>query len=159
MPFDARSRASSQAHPPASLIDRFGRKVDYLRLSVTDRCDLRCTYCMAERMTFLPRRELLTIEELVNLTSAFIDLGVQKVRLTGGEPLVRHGITALIEQLGQQVARGRLRELTLTTNGTSWPATPPFWPTMACGGSMSRWTRSTRPNSPKSPASGGWNRC
>jgi cyclic pyranopterin phosphate synthase len=118
MPFDARSRASSQTHPPAGLIDRFGRKVDYLRLSVTDRCDLRCTYCMAERMTFLPRRELLTIEELVNLTSAFIDLGVQKVRLTGGEPLVRHGITALIEQLGQQVARGRLRELTLTTNGT-----------------------------------------
>ncbi len=110
MPLDARNR-------PA-LSDSFGRKVNYLRLSVTDRCDLRCTYCMSERMTFLPKRELLSIEELEKLVGAFIDLGVRKVRLTGGEPLVRHGIMTLIETLGQEVATGRLGELTLTTNGT-----------------------------------------
>lgn len=101
-----------------TLTDGFGRQVTYLRLSVTDRCDLRCTYCMAERMTFLPRRELLSIEELERLVNAFIDLGVRKVRLTGGEPLVRHGIHALIESLGREVTSGRLGELTLTTNGT-----------------------------------------
>lgn len=110
MPLDGRTRQT--------LTDRFGRKVDYLRLSVTDRCDLRCTYCMAERMTFLPRRELLSIEELETLVGAFTGLGVRKVRLTGGEPLVRHGIMQLIERLGRQVASGRLGELTLTTNGT-----------------------------------------
>lgn len=103
---------------PQMLMDGFGRQVNYLRLSVTDRCDLRCTYCMAERMTFLPKRELLSIEELKTLVNAFIDLGVRKVRLTGGEPLVRHGITSLIETLGREVKCGRLGELTLTTNGT-----------------------------------------
>lgn len=110
MPLDART--------PQALSDSFGRKVNYLRLSVADRCDLRCTYCMAERMTFLPKRELLSIEELEKLVGAFIDLGVRKVRLTGGEPLVRHGIMSLIEKLGREVATGRLGELTLTTNGT-----------------------------------------
>jgi cyclic pyranopterin phosphate synthase len=110
MPLDARNHGT--------LSDSFGRKVNYLRLSVTDRCDLRCTYCMAERMTFLPKRELLSIEELEKLVGAFIDLGVRKVRLTGGEPLVRHGIMPLIEKLGHEVATGRLGELTLTTNGT-----------------------------------------
>lgn len=110
MPLDSRR--------PPTLVDQFGRKVNYLRLSVTDRCDLRCTYCMAERMTFLPRRELLSIEELERLVGAFIDLGVRKVRLTGGEPLVRHGIMTLIEALGREVKAGRLGELTLTTNGT-----------------------------------------
>lgn len=104
--------------PTQMLMDGFGRQVNYLRLSVTDRCDLRCTYCMAERMTFLPKRELLTIEELERLVRAFIDLGVRKVRLTGGEPLVRHGIMSLIETLGREVTSGRLGELTLTTNGT-----------------------------------------
>ncbi|WP_127115155.1 GTP 3',8-cyclase MoaA [Shimia sediminis] len=103
---------------PQMLTDGFGRQVNYLRLSVTDRCDLRCTYCMAERMTFLPKRELLSIEELAKLVNAFIDLGVRKVRLTGGEPLVRHGIMSLIEALGREVTSGRLDELTLTTNGT-----------------------------------------
>jgi cyclic pyranopterin phosphate synthase len=110
MPLDSRSLQT--------LSDSCGRKVNYLRLSVTDRCDLRCTYCMAERMTFLPKRELLSIEELEKLVGAFIDLGVRKVRLTGGEPLVRHGIMSLIERLGQEVASGRLGELTMTTNGT-----------------------------------------
>lgn len=110
MPLDSRNSVL--------LADRFGRKVNYLRLSVTDRCDLRCTYCMSERMKFLPRKDLLSIEELDRLVNAFIDLGVRKVRLTGGEPLVHQGIMSLIESLGHEVAAGRLNELTLTTNGT-----------------------------------------
>lgn len=99
------------------LVDQFGRQVTYLRLSVTDRCDLRCTYCMAERMQFLPKQELLTIEELDQVASAFIRRGVQKIRITGGEPLVRRGMPELIERLGGYLGRG-LEELTLTTNGT-----------------------------------------
>ena len=100
------------------LCDGHGRAVRYLRLSVTDRCDLRCTYCMDERMTFLPKRDLLSIEELERLVGAFIDIGLRKVRLTGGEPLVRHGIMTLVEALGRAVTDGRLDEVTLTTNGT-----------------------------------------
>lgn len=100
------------------MIDPFGRRVTYLRLSVTDRCDLRCVYCMAENMEFLPKAELLNLEELERLCGVFIDLGVRKLRLTGGEPLVRRGIMGLIEHLGRHVAEGRLDELTLTTNGT-----------------------------------------
>jgi cyclic pyranopterin phosphate synthase len=107
-------------YPP--LIDPFGRKVSYLRVSVTDRCDLRCAYCMPQRMTFLPRRDLLSIEELSHLVSAFIRRGVRKVRLTGGEPLVRKGFETLIAALGEDVAAGRLDELTLTTNGTQLEA-------------------------------------
>lgn len=99
------------------LVDQFGRQVTYLRLSVTDRCDLRCTYCMAERMQFLPKQELLTIEELDHVAAAFIRRGVQKIRITGGEPLVRRGMSELIERLGGYLGRG-LEELTLTTNGT-----------------------------------------
>ncbi len=99
------------------LVDQFGRQVTYLRLSVTDRCDLRCTYCMAERMQFLPKQELLTIEELDQVAAAFIRRGVQKIRITGGEPLVRRGMPELIERLGGYLGRG-LEELTLTTNGT-----------------------------------------
>ncbi|WP_122072757.1 GTP 3',8-cyclase MoaA [Pseudophaeobacter sp. EL27] len=123
MPLDACTRKT--------LSDSFGREVNYLRLSVTDRCDLRCTYCMAERMTFLPKRELLSIEELEKLVGAFIDLGVRKLRLTGGEPLVRHGIMSLIEKLGHEVATGRLAELTLTTNGTQLTR---FAPALASNG-------------------------
>jgi cyclic pyranopterin phosphate synthase len=100
------------------MIDPFGRRITYLRLSVTDRCDLRCFYCMAEEMEFLPKPEVLSLEELERLSLAFIRLGVRKLRLTGGEPLVRRGIMTLIESLGRQVAAGRLDELTLTTNGT-----------------------------------------
>jgi len=100
------------------MIDKFGRGVTYLRLSVTDRCDLRCVYCMAESMTFLPKAEVLTLEELERLCLAFITLGIRKIRLTGGEPLVRPNIMRLIDALGRHVAAGALEELTLTTNAT-----------------------------------------
>ncbi|HIJ39283.1 MAG TPA: GTP 3',8-cyclase MoaA [Rhodospirillaceae bacterium] len=100
------------------MIDPFGRSITYVRLSLTDRCDLRCVYCMAEEMEFLPREEVLSLEELERLSIAFIRLGVRKLRLTGGEPLVRRGVMSLIGRLGEQVQAGRLEELTLTTNGT-----------------------------------------
>jgi cyclic pyranopterin phosphate synthase len=101
------------------MIDPFGRKISYLRLSVTDRCDLRCVYCMAEDMEFLPKAEVLSLEELERLAGAFIRLGTKKLRLTGGEPLVRRGILDLIGSLGRHyLADGSLKELTLTTNGT-----------------------------------------
>lgn len=95
------------------LIDRFGRRVSYLRISITDRCDLRCLYCMAKEMTFLPRAQILTLEEIYILAAAFVDLGVEKIRITGGEPLVRRGALDLIERIG----RLPLKELVLTTNG------------------------------------------
>lgn len=100
------------------MIDSFGRPITYLRVSVTDRCDLRCVYCMAENMTFLPKRDLLTLEELDRMCSTFIDLGVRKLRLTGGEPLVRRNVMSLINALGRHLKTGALDELTLTTNGT-----------------------------------------
>jgi len=108
------------SHIPAGtpLMDPFGRKITYLRLSVTDRCDLRCRYCMAEHMTFLPKPEVLTLEEMLVLSRAFMERGVRRVRLTGGEPLVRKNILWLIDALGQEVKRGNLDEITLTTNGT-----------------------------------------
>lgn len=99
------------------MIDGFGRRISYVRISVTDRCDLRCRYCMAERMQFLPKRDLLTLEEIAELTDIFIGRGVRKIRLTGGEPLVRRGIEQLIDILGSRVGRD-LDELVLTTNGT-----------------------------------------
>ncbi|CAN5276252.1 GTP 3',8-cyclase MoaA [soil metagenome] len=107
----------SEGLAPA-LVDPFGRVIDYLRVSVTDRCDLRCTYCMAERQAFLPRAELLSIEELDRLCSTFVDLGTTRLRLTGGEPLVRKGFMDLVAGLSRHLATGRLKELTLTTNGT-----------------------------------------
>jgi GTP 3',8-cyclase len=100
------------------VIDPFGRGISYVRVSVTDRCDFRCVYCMAEDMTFLPKAELLTLEELDRLCTAFVRLGVRKLRLTGGEPLVRRNVMWLIEQLGRHVRTGALDELTLTTNGS-----------------------------------------
>jgi cyclic pyranopterin phosphate synthase len=102
---------------PAPLIDRFQRRISYLRLSVTDRCDLRCAYCMPERQTFLPRKEVLSLEELHSLALGFIDRGVSKIRLTGGEPLVRRDMIELVRALGRKLGDG-LEELTLTTNGT-----------------------------------------
>lgn len=102
----------------APMVDPFGRAVTYLRVSVTDRCDFRCTYCMAENMTFLPKKDLLTLEELNRLCTAFIHKGVRKLRLTGGEPLVRKNIMFLVRELGKHVAAGDLDELTLTTNGS-----------------------------------------
>ena len=102
----------------ASLTDGFGRPIRYLRLSVTDRCDLRCVYCMAEDMQFVPKRDLLTLEELDRLASAFVARGVNKIRITGGEPLVRKDIMALFRSLSRHLQGGALKELTLTTNGT-----------------------------------------
>jgi cyclic pyranopterin phosphate synthase len=99
------------------LVDSFGRRVTYLRVSVTDRCDLRCTYCMSEDMEFLPRNQVLSLEEMERLCSAFVGLGVRKIRLTGGEPLVRRNVIDLFERLGKRLGNG-LDELTLTTNGT-----------------------------------------
>ncbi|MEM8770837.1 MAG: GTP 3',8-cyclase MoaA [Pseudomonadota bacterium] len=99
------------------LTDPFGRRISYLRMSVTDRCDLRCTYCMPERMTFLPRKDLLSFEEMEQLALAFVRRGVRKIRLTGGEPLVRKDIILFIQRLGVLVKNNRLEELTMTTNG------------------------------------------
>lgn len=100
------------------MIDPFGRAISYLRVSVTDRCDLRCVYCMAEDMTFLPKAEILSLEELDRLCGAFIGLGVQRIRLTGGEPLVRKDVMTLFRSLGARLGAGGLKELTVTTNGT-----------------------------------------
>ncbi len=101
------------------MIDPFGRAISYLRVSVTDRCDFRCTYCMAEDMVFLPKKDLLSLEELDRLCTVFIEKGVKKLRLTGGEPLVRKNIMHLVRQsLGRHLASGALDELTLTTNGS-----------------------------------------
>ena len=100
------------------LIDPFKRQIDYLRVSVTDRCDLRCVYCMAEDMTFLPKSDVLSLEELDRICSIFVSLGVKKLRLTGGEPLVRKNIMWLINRLSRHLRTGDLEELTLTSNGT-----------------------------------------
>ncbi|SVD72861.1 uncharacterized protein METZ01_LOCUS425715, partial [marine metagenome] len=100
------------------LADQFDRKINYLRVSVTDRCDLRCVYCMKEKMTFLPKKEILSLEEIERLCVNFIDLGINKIRLTGGEPLVRKDIIKLISQLNLKKKNTSLKEITLTTNGT-----------------------------------------
>ena len=112
-PFDG---AAIHARQP--IVDPFGRTIDYLRVSVTDRCDFRCVYCMAEHQQFLPKAEILTIEELDRLCSAFVDLGTRKLRLTGGEPLMRRGFMDLVEGLARHLKSGDLQELTLTTNGS-----------------------------------------
>ncbi|MDE2476033.1 MAG: radical SAM protein, partial [Alphaproteobacteria bacterium] len=100
------------------MIDPFGRHISYLRVSVTDRCDFRCVYCMPEHMTFLPKADVLSLEELDRLCGAFIGKGVRKLRLTGGEPLVRRDVMKLFRSLGSRVKTGELEELTLTTNGS-----------------------------------------
>src|ERR1700743_3575943 len=100
------------------MIDPFGRPISYLRVSLTDRCDFRCVYCMSEHMTFLPKADLLSLEELDRLCAAFIRKGVNKIRLTGGEPLVRRDVMRLIESLARRIGDGGLDELTLTTNGS-----------------------------------------
>jgi GTP 3',8-cyclase len=104
--------------PGGPMIDPFGRHVTYLRVSVTDRCDFRCVYCMAEDMTFLPKSQVLTLEELDRMCSAFVRRGVRKLRLTGGEPLVRRDILSLVRSLGRHLESGALDELTITTNGS-----------------------------------------
>ena len=107
----------SESAFPEKLVDKFGRHVDYIRLSVTDRCDFRCVYCMTEDMTFIPRREILSLEELCQVAMAFTELGVKKIRLTGGEPLVRTDVMKLIQKL---VALQGLQEILLTTNATQF---------------------------------------
>jgi cyclic pyranopterin phosphate synthase len=119
-PYDAPAPAAAARRQ--ALVDGFGRKVTYLRLSVTDRCDLRCVYCMAEHMVFLPKAEVLSLEELDRVATAFVSLGVRKLRITGGEPLVRKGVMGLIEGLSRHLRSGDLEELTLTTNGTQLAA-------------------------------------
>jgi cyclic pyranopterin phosphate synthase len=104
--------------PGTALVDPFGRAISYLRVSVTDRCDFRCVYCMSEDMAFLPKADLLSLEELDRLCSVFIGKGVRKLRLTGGEPLVRRGIMTLVSSLSRHLAAGTLEELTITTNGS-----------------------------------------
>src|SRR5215216_7808709 len=116
MDFD---RAASLRTKP--LIDPFERPITYLRVSVTDRCDFRCVYCMAENMSFLPKQDLLSLEELDRVCTAFVMRGVRKLRLTGGEPLVRRGIIGLVQSLARHLASGALDELTLTTNGSQLP--------------------------------------
>ena len=112
------SAALDRAGQTSPLIDPFGRGIEYLRVSVTDRCDFRCVYCMSEHMTFLPKQDLLTLEELDRLCAAFVRRGVRKLRITGGEPLVRKNIIWLFNQLGRHLQTGALDELTLTTNGS-----------------------------------------
>jgi cyclic pyranopterin phosphate synthase len=109
---------SEQVPSGMQMIDPFGRSIEYLRVSVTDRCDFRCTYCMAEDMTFLPKKDLLSLEELDRLCTAFVEKGVRKLRLTGGEPLVRKNVMHLVRQLSRHLDSGALKELTLTTNGS-----------------------------------------
>ena len=133
------------------MIDPFGRRITYLRVSVTDRCDIRCVYCMAEKTIFLPRKDLLTLEEIDRLTSAFIAKGVRKVRLTGGEPLVRKNLMWLIKQLSRHLGDG-LDELTLTTNGSSSLVMRRSLPSPASSASRCRLTRSTQISSGRSPA-------
>jgi cyclic pyranopterin phosphate synthase len=115
-----RETEDGRATPPA-MVDPFGRTVNYLRVSVTDRCDFRCVYCMSENMAFLPKKDLLSLEELDRLCTVFIEKGVKKLRLTGGEPLVRKNILWLIRSLGRHLQTGALQELTLTTNGSQLP--------------------------------------
>ena len=103
---------------PTQLIDSFDRRIDYVRLSVTDRCDFRCTYCMAEEMTFLPRSKVLSLEEIARIAGVFVQLGVAKLRVTGGEPLVRRDVTTLFQQLGALLDNKGLKELAVTTNGS-----------------------------------------
>ena len=115
-PYDAPQMQAATA--TGGLVDGHGRTVTYLRVSVTDRCDLRCVYCMAEHMRFLPKAEVLSLEELDRIATAFVGLGVRKLRLTGGEPLVRKGFLTLVENLSRHLRSGAVDELTLTTNGT-----------------------------------------
>ncbi|MGB0912377.1 MAG: radical SAM protein, partial [Phaeobacter italicus] len=102
----------------APLIDPFARAITYLRVSVTDRCDFRCVYCMSENMTFLPKKDLLTLEELDRMCSTFVGMGVEKLRITGGEPLVRRDIMTFFRAMTRHLDSGALKELTLTTNGS-----------------------------------------
>ncbi|TBW40921.1 GTP 3',8-cyclase MoaA [Siculibacillus lacustris] len=112
------TESAPSGHAPEGLVDPFGRAIRYLRVSVTDRCDFRCHYCMSEDMTFLPKKDVLTLEELDRMCSTFVAMGTRKIRLTGGEPLVRKGLMTLVRSLSRHLESGALKELTLTTNGS-----------------------------------------
>jgi cyclic pyranopterin phosphate synthase len=116
------NQVKSSVKPNEKLIDKFGRTVNYVRISVTDRCDFRCVYCMDEEMDFMPRAQLLTLEELATISQAFVELGVDKIRITGGEPLIRRNITRLFKDIGKLPG---LRELVTTTNGSQLPKLAP----------------------------------
>ncbi len=118
MATETTANSALSERPATPMIDPFGRHVSYLRVSVTDRCDFRCVYCMSENMTFLPKKDLLTLEELDRLCSAFVEKGVRKLRITGGEPLVRRNVMQLFKDLSRHLATGALEELTVTTNGS-----------------------------------------
>jgi cyclic pyranopterin phosphate synthase len=118
----------------APLIDPFARAINYLRVSVTDRCDFRCVYCMSENMTFLPKKELLTLEELDRMCSTFVRMGVEKLRITGGEPLVRRDIMTFFRSMTRHLESGALKELTLTTNGSQLSRFATDLYARACGG-------------------------
>src|SRR6516165_5108204 len=115
---ELRSPNGLRNRPARALVDPFARAITYLRVSVADGCDLRCVYCMSEHMTFLPKADLLSLEELDRLCSVFVARGVRKLRLTGGEPLVRRNVMSLIRSLSRHLKNGALHELTMTTNGT-----------------------------------------
>ena len=134
------------------LIDPFGRAISYLRVSVTDRCDFRCVYCMSEDMTFLPKKDVLTLEELDRLCSAFVARGVRKLRLTGGEPLVRRNVMSLVRSLSRHLDSGALDELTLTTNGSQLARFAGELAEAASGASTSRSIPWIRRSSGRSPA-------
>ena len=125
------------------LEDSFGRRVSYLRLSVTDRCDLRCQYCMSEKMQFLPKAQVLSYEEMQFLCEAFMRRGIRKIRISGGEPLVRKDIMQLMQGLGHHIGTGELDELALTTMPRKCRNTPRPWLIAASSGSISRSTRWT----------------
>jgi len=118
MAIETTANSALSERPATPMIDPFGRHVSYLRVSVTDRCDFRCVYCMSENMTFLPKKDLLTLEELDRLCSAFVEKGVKKLRITGGEPLVRRNVMQLFKNLSRHLDTGALEELTVTTNGS-----------------------------------------
>jgi cyclic pyranopterin phosphate synthase len=118
MAIETTANSALSERPATPMIDPFGRRVSYLRVSVTDRCDFRCVYCMSENMTFLPKKDLLTLEELDRLCSAFVEKGVKKLRITGGEPLVRRNVMQLFKDLSRHLDTGALEELTVTTNGS-----------------------------------------
>ena len=110
--FSPTMNGTPRSHPPGTLVDKYGRRITYVRLSITDRCDFRCTYCMAEEMTFLPREQVLSLEECLRVVSTFVELGVTKVRITGGEPLVRRNALWLLERIA---ALDGMKELVITT--------------------------------------------
>ena len=147
---DAMGRTAAASAAPPRLVDPFGRAIAYVRLSVTDRCNFRCVYCMAEKMTFLPHAEVLRLEELDRLCSIFFGLGVKKIRLTGGEPLVRRGVMTLVQSLSRRLRSHELDELTLTTNGSQLARYADALAACGVKPSTSRWTRSTRRRSRRS---------